>query len=148
MKRNKKEDDQCFNYSGSSFGQKPGQGGDSVHKLTDNLIRRYKILNEKQIEKLDKHFNSPNFVRTRKDYTEVARKLGIPVKKVVEYVELRVGQRASILDDFYKNAQAALKTIQLDNEYAMIKYKRIDKYFKDRMVQTDHSNSSENSKKG
>lgn len=102
-------------------------------QLVNSLVQRYKILNGRQIEKLEEYFRSAGSIRTQRDCTKVAKKLGIPAKKVIEYMEMRIGQHISILEDFYNNAHATLRIIQLDNEYAMIKYKRLDKYFKNQL---------------
>lgn len=102
-------------------------------QLVNSLVQRYKILNGRQIEKLEEYFRSSGSIRTQRDCTKVAKKLGIPSKKVIEYMEMRIGQHISILEDFYNNANATLRIIQLDNEYAMIKYKRLDKHFKDQL---------------
>lgn len=102
-------------------------------QLVNSLVQRYKILNGKQIEKLEEFFRSSGSIRTQRDCTKVAKKLGIPSKKVIEYMEMRIGQHISILEDFYNNAHATLRIIQLDNEYAMIKYKRLDKYFREQL---------------
>lgn len=102
-------------------------------QLVNSFVQRYKILNGRQIEKLEEYFRSSESIKTQRDCTKVAKKLGIPSKKVVEYMEMRIGQHISILEDFYNNAHATLRIIQLDNEYAMIKYKRLDKYFKDQL---------------
>lgn len=137
----KESNDDVSNYSHKGHIQGLGRSnaGMSAHKNTlNNLVQQYKVLNEKHIKKLDDYFNSPNAIRTRKDYVSVAKKLGIPMKKIVEYVELRMGQRISILEDFYSNANTALKTIQLDNEYAMIKYKMLDKYFREKNMMDDN----------
>ncbi|KCZ79122.1 hypothetical protein H312_03495 [Anncaliia algerae PRA339] len=91
-------------------------------------VYNFKVLTEDECKKLKRIFKSQLYY-TYNDLCKISKKHNIPYYKIIEFLEIKKKQERSMWDDFFSNAEETIKRIELNNDYAMINYKRIKNEF-------------------